>query len=253
MVAYCAEWLGWLEEACILDASNAGGVAKDREARRVISVSQFGSGAWLQVTIDANIRHSKMPSAEARPALQYRTGLASVLTALTRRSAPGQPARRQRRQHREHHHMPPQDLRKIPYRFNRCVYDALPVVSTGAVLLGDKDGGSPRARADTISAATPTTTPITARTSSSRTTRPPLRVARLHALPSQVCCWAWLGPLRGKPFYITGNTHAFGAARARTSASNIRRTALGRAEPGGWPVQPRSTGAIYVAPHKGDR
>ena len=57
MVTYCSEWR---DEVRAFDAANTGAVVKDREARRTISVSQFGSGGWLQITNDNNIRYSKM-------------------------------------------------------------------------------------------------------------------------------------------------------------------------------------------------
>ena len=59
-------------------------------------------------------------------------------------------------------------------RFNRCAYDALAAVATGAVLLdGDKGDGSPRAtRATTLTTALTSSSQTTPTASTSRTFRP---------------------------------------------------------------------------------
>ena len=46
-----------------------------REATRLISVSQFGSGAWLEVPPDASLPHARPRSGPYAIALQRRFGL----------------------------------------------------------------------------------------------------------------------------------------------------------------------------------
>ena len=81
MVAHCSSWLEWIAEARDFDAANGGATIPNREARRVISVSQLGSSAWLAVIADRGLRYSRIRSPVFRAALQYRSGL--YISALT--------------------------------------------------------------------------------------------------------------------------------------------------------------------------
>ena len=112
--------------------------------------SQYGSGGWLQITNDTNIRHSKVPSAEMRAALQYRTGLcvSALTSALDERERRGTLVTQADRLGDTAVNTVGTTTRHN--RFNRCAYEAIAAVATGAVLLGDKGDGSPRARAEAV-------------------------------------------------------------------------------------------------------
>ena len=243
MVTYCSEWLGWLDEARTFDAVNTGDT---------ISVSQFGSGCWLQLTNDfkSNIRHSKVPSAEMRATMQYRNG-ASTASASTdaldekeRRSVAVMQADRLGD---TAVHTVGTTMRHN--RFNRCAFEALAAVATGAVLLGDRGDGSPRASAEAVR-----------RNGHYNADHCPdiiepddpdrLYELRLYTPFRAGAGAAGLGSSRcgGKPSCRAGDTHAFGCTR-----EDIRRTALGCAEHGVEADGPfdHATGKGYVAPHKG--
>ena len=89
-------------------------------------------------------------SAEMRAALQYRTGLcASALTsALDERERRGTLVTQADRLGDTAVNTVGTTTRHN--RFNRCAYEAIAAVATGAVLLGDKGDGSPRARAEAV-------------------------------------------------------------------------------------------------------
>jgi hypothetical protein len=134
-------------------------------------------------------------------------------------------------------------------RFNRCAYEAIAAVATGAVLLGDKGDGSPRARAEAVR-----------RNAHYNAGHCPdiiepddpdrLYESRVYTPFRAGAGAAGLGSSRcgGKPSCRAGNTHAFGCTR-----EDIRRTALGCAERGVEADGPfdHATGRGYVAPHPG--
>ena len=220
MVAYCSEWLSWLDEARTFDAANTDAVTKEREARRVISISQFGSGGWLQITNDTNIRHSKVPSAEMRAAVQYRTGLyASALTgALDERERRGIAVTQADRLGDTAVNTVGTTTRHN--RFNRYAFEAVAAVATGAVLLGDKGDGLPRARAEAVRRNAHYATQTTALTSSSRTL-PTASTSRASTHPSAPAP-APLGSARAAVAAsrrAAPATRTPSAARARTAAA----------------------------------
>ena len=146
MVMHCASWLDLLDAAHSFDASNPAATVRHREARRVISASQHGSGHFLFVTPDRAIRHSAVRSAALVSSAQYRAGLyisalASPLDAKATRGALVTQSDR---------------LGDIAINAssatarhnaaNRCIYNALSAASTCTIKLGDKGDDSAASR-----------------------------------------------------------------------------------------------------------
>ena len=74
-------WLHAKAAADAFDATNADATVPNREARRLISYSQEGAGAWLARRPDDAVLGSKVPDSDFLLRIQRRAGL--YLTALT--------------------------------------------------------------------------------------------------------------------------------------------------------------------------
>ena len=72
-----AAWLHLLGAAQAFDSNNTlnDTTFVNREATRIISVSQFGSGIWLDVPPDADLPYARQRSGAHAVALQRRSGL----------------------------------------------------------------------------------------------------------------------------------------------------------------------------------
>ena len=128
-------WLELLDKAHDFDSTAIDTPLDHREATRVISASQFGSGAWLEVTPDASLPFTRPRSGPYTIALQRRFGLyiESARGANQALEAAGKAPDRlgdaacNEGQHSTRHHA-----------VNRAWHAALSAVATGTVLFGDK-------------------------------------------------------------------------------------------------------------------
>ena len=129
-------WLELLDKAHGFDSTATDTSLDHREATRLISASQFGSGAWLEaVTPDASLPFTRPRSGPYTIALQRRFGLyiESARGENNALEAAGNPpdwlgdAACNEGQHSTRHHA-----------VNRAWHAALSAVATGTVLLGDK-------------------------------------------------------------------------------------------------------------------
>ena len=68
-------WLELLDKAHDFDSTAIDTPLDHREATRLISASQFGSGAWLEVAPDASLPFTRPRSGPYTIALQRRFGL----------------------------------------------------------------------------------------------------------------------------------------------------------------------------------
>ena len=128
-------WLELLDKAHGFDSTATDTSLDHHEATRLISASQFGSGAWLEVTPDVSLPFTRSRSGPYTIALQRRFGLyiESARGENNALEAAGNPpdwlgdAACNEGQHSTRHHA-----------VNRAWHAALSAVATGTVLLGDK-------------------------------------------------------------------------------------------------------------------
>ena len=128
-------WLELLDKAHTFDSTAVDTPLDHREATRLISASQFGSGAWLEVAPDASLPFTRPRSGPYTIALQRRFGLYmgsarganSALEAADKTPDWLGDAACNEGQHSTRHHA-----------VNRAWHAALNAVATGTVLLGDK-------------------------------------------------------------------------------------------------------------------
>ena len=133
-IAY-RKWVRLLDAAHEFDRTAVDTTLNHREATRIVSASQFASGAWLEVPPDASLPYARPRSGPYAIALQRRLGLyiASAKAANEALAAAGEEpdwlgdAACNDGEHSSRHHA-----------VNRAWRDALAAVATGAVLLGDK-------------------------------------------------------------------------------------------------------------------
>jgi hypothetical protein len=92
-VIHSNSWLLHLDACAEFDSKNTDASVSDRETRRHISASATGSGHWLHVTVDNNVRPSRIDSSHFVSATQYRVGLeiSSIAPLLRSRHANGYP------------------------------------------------------------------------------------------------------------------------------------------------------------------
>ena len=148
MVVDADRWMRTLDRINAFDAANTDATIKRREAKRFISASQTGAGAFLHVSPDRAIRGSAVTSTTLLSAIQYRAGayltvLAPVLDTLEARGKAisqsdriGDTAINSSNATTRHNGV------------NRCVHNARAAVATGTLRLGDKGDGSARARGE---------------------------------------------------------------------------------------------------------
>ena len=131
-----SNWLAQYDACCIFDATSTDTTIRHREASRLIAVSQFASGTWLDVDPDSSLPHAKQRTPLFNIGVQRRLGL--YLSAA--RSANDTLASCGKLvdylgddlcnsgEHGSRHHA-----------VNRAFYNALVAVATGPVVLGDKE------------------------------------------------------------------------------------------------------------------
>ena len=133
-----AAWLHLLGAAQAFDSNNTlnDTTFVNREATRIISVSQFGSGIWLDVPPDADLPYARQRSGAHAVALQRRSGLylSAARAAYDSLQQAGETPDYlgdklcNGGQHNTRHHAT-----------NRAWHRALSAVAIGPVLLGDKE------------------------------------------------------------------------------------------------------------------
>ena len=148
MVVQSDRWIRTLDRVNAFDANNDGATIKRREAKRFVSTSQAGAGAFLRVTGDAAIRGSFVTSPILLSAIQYRAGayLTAVAPALDERARRGIAVTQSDRLGDTAINSSNATTRHNAV--NRCIYNARAAATTACLKLGDKGDGKPRARAD---------------------------------------------------------------------------------------------------------
>ena len=148
MVVQSDRWVRTLDRVNAFDANNDGATIKRREAKRFVSTSQAGAGAFLRVTGDAAIRGSFVTSPILLSAIQYRAGayLTAVAPALDERARRGIAVTQSDRLGDTAINSSNATTRHNAV--NRCIYNARAAATTACLKLGDKGDGKPRARAD---------------------------------------------------------------------------------------------------------
>jgi hypothetical protein len=91
MVVNCACWIDVLDAANAFDATNVGATIRHREARRVISASQVGSGLFLLTSPDLSLPATTIAHDAFISTCQYRAGLyiSRLASTLDTRAARG--------------------------------------------------------------------------------------------------------------------------------------------------------------------
>ena len=140
-------YLDWWRRVSAFDANNTGATIRDREARRLVSVSQPVADRWVTASPDATVPHSRPRSAVSRTMTERRIGLYLTTAApyydaleatgkaVSQSDRLGDSALNSSSKTGRHN------------RFNRTCRDAIAAKATTSVILGDKGDGSPRSRA----------------------------------------------------------------------------------------------------------
>ena len=142
-------YIVWWAKVSAFDAAHPDSPIRDREARRLVDVSQPGAAAWLRITPDRTVPHSRPDSATTTTGVERHLGL--YLTS----GQPGFDA-----MEAAGHEVTDSDrlgdtainaksTNKSPRhnKLNRAVRDAIFAKSTTPVILGDKGDGRPLTRA----------------------------------------------------------------------------------------------------------
>ena len=147
MVVNCACWIDLLDAANDFDSSNAGATVRHREARRVVSASQAGSGLFLLTSPDLSLPATTIQHDSFVSACQYRAGLyiSRLAATLDERARRGVLVTQSDRLGDTAVNTTSTTSRHN--RVNCLFHNAKRAATTATVQLGDKGDGSTAARA----------------------------------------------------------------------------------------------------------